>query len=285
MFQSLTILLAFFSMGGGAGPAKPAAQPAKAAVVSASLHQLPLIRNSLPYDLEAEQQLLDLANEARVQAGLEKLQPDAGLTQAAREHAAEMAEQQQLSHQFASEPSLALRLAAETTLHLDRAGENVAYSGSVDQAQNGLMHSPPHRENLLNPGYNVAGFGVVHSGSLIYVAQDFGHSLPTYSGSDAERMVSANVARVRGDLPPLARTDGTPAEAVSYAMARADSLSTPAVQGRYVLRYTSMQPGSLPASAEKAITDRSIHSFAVGACYSHSTTYPNGAYWITIVFY
>src|SRR5713101_1501855 len=79
-------------------------------------------------DAEAERQLFDLANQARAQAGLPPLQPDEGLTQAARTHADAMAAKEQLSHQLPGEPSLTQRLAADSTLHLDHAGENVAVS-------------------------------------------------------------------------------------------------------------------------------------------------------------
>jgi hypothetical protein len=41
------------------------------------------------------------------------------------------------------------------------------------------MLSQHHRENLLNPDYNVAGFAVVRNGSTIYVTEDFGHGLPS----------------------------------------------------------------------------------------------------------
>jgi uncharacterized protein YkwD len=41
------------------------------------------------------------------------------------------------------------------------------------------MHSPHHRENLLNADYNVAGFAVVRTGSMIYVTEDFAHGLPS----------------------------------------------------------------------------------------------------------
>ena len=43
------------------------------------------------------------------------------------------------------------------------------------------MLSPPHRENLLDTNYNVAGFGVFRSGGRLYVVEDFGHSLPAYT--------------------------------------------------------------------------------------------------------
>ena len=58
-------------------------------------------------------------------------------------------------------------------------------AGNPDQAHQALMASPPHRENLLSPNFNVAGFGVFRSGHMIYVAQDFASSLPSYSVQQA----------------------------------------------------------------------------------------------------
>ncbi len=83
---------------------------------------------------------------------------------------------------FPEKPNLEHRLAANTKTQLDQAGENVAFAPTVERAQDSLMHSPPHRANLLNAGYNVAGFSVVRSGSLLYVTQDFGHSLTSLFG-------------------------------------------------------------------------------------------------------
>src|SRR5215831_16243977 len=114
---------------GGAAPVKdPKPVPAKL-LNTASAPQQPSLNDPSPYDVEAERELLDLTNRARAQAGLGPLQSDDGLKQAARSHAAEMASQQQLSHQFDGEPSLPQRLASNCALHLDRAGENVAYAG------------------------------------------------------------------------------------------------------------------------------------------------------------
>jgi len=232
-----------------------------------------------------------MANKARAQAGLAPLQLDEGLTQAARAHAAALAARQQLSHQLPGEPSLAQRLAASSTVHLDRAGENVSFAPSVDQAQQGLMRSPPHRENLLNAAYNVAGFGVVRSGYTLYVAQDFGHGLPTYSAQTSEDIVAASVSRIRSgaNLSLLRRLDGSGAQAAACSMAGKNSLKTPLsheiAQSHYLLRYTSDQPQTLPSSAGQAIGDREVHAFAVGSCYARTVSYPNGVYWITLLFY
>src|SRR5580704_13913746 len=283
MFRVPTAWLAVFLIGGAAPIKDPKSPPAK--VLNVALAQQPSPHDSSPFDAEAERELLILANQARAQAGLAPLQIDDGLTQAARAHAAAMAAQQQLSHQFASEPSLAERLAANCTLHLDQAGENVSVAGSVEQSHQGLMHSPPHRENLLNPAYNVAGFGVVHAGQSIYVAQDFGHSLPAYSPRQAGGLVSGSIARMRreANLPQLQWMDSDTAENAACSMARADSLKTVASRGSYILRYTTAQPEILPDAAAKAIEDRALHNFSVGTCYARSSSYPNGVYWVTLV--
>ena len=289
MFRVPTAWLAMFLIGGAAPAKDPKSPPANVSNVSnvsnvASAEQ-PSPNNSSPYDAEAERLLLVLANQARAEAGVAPLQMDSGLTQAARAHAAAMAAQHQLSHQFGGEPSLQQRLAANCSLHLDTAGENVSVAGGVEQSHQGLMHSPPHRENLLNPGYNLAGFGVVRVGSSLYVAQDFAHALPAYSPRQAGGLVSGSIARLRRDenLPPLLWVDSDAAENAACSMAHADSLKTVSAHGSYVVRYTTEQPETLPDAATQTIESRAVHTFSVGTCYARTSSYPNGIYWVTLV--
>jgi uncharacterized protein YkwD len=128
---------------------------------------------------QAERQLLDLANQARAEAGLAPLQIDEGLTRAARKHSALMASQKQLSYDLPGEPALPQRFAATCALEFSAEGENVGLAPSAADVHRGFMHSPHHRENLLNPDYNVVGFAVVRNGNMIYVTEDFGHGLPS----------------------------------------------------------------------------------------------------------
>jgi uncharacterized protein YkwD len=239
------------------------------------------------YDAEAEHRLLKLVNRDRAKAGLAPLRKDEGLTQAAREHGAAMAAQKKLSHQFSGEPNLVHRLAANTKTRLDQAGENVAFAGTVDQAQDNLMHSPPHRANLLNANYNVVGFSVVRSGSLLYVTQDFGHSLPSHSDEEEDVLVGRSVDHIRSQarLPGLERMDSSEAADTACAMAKADSLKTPAPRSRTVVRYTTPEPQTIPAEASRAIGNASLHAVAVGSCYARSATYPTGVYWVVLLFY
>jgi uncharacterized protein YkwD len=134
---------------------------------------------SAPYDSKAERQLLDLANQARAEAGLTPLQSDEGLTRAARKHPELMASRKELSHDLPGEPALPQRFAATSTLQFSAEGENVGLAPSAAEAHRGFMRSQHHRENLLNPDYNVAGFAVVRNGSTIYVTEDFGHGRPS----------------------------------------------------------------------------------------------------------
>lgn len=243
------------------------------------------------FDPQAEQQLLELANQARAKAGVPPLQFDEGLIQAARVHAQAMAEQQQLSHQFEGEPSLPRRLSAASPLHLDHAGENVALNRSADGAHQSLMHSPPHRENLLDASYNIAGFGVIREGDRLYVVQDFGHSVPAVSSAQAEDTIlrAVNRARAEAHLPGLAHQSDAPLHDAACGMAKEDRLGTRAMHDfaqRYsVVSYTNMHPETLPAGATRFVQDRRITHVSVGACFAESGTYPGGVYWVGLLFY
>lgn len=276
MFRALIASLAIV-FSSGAAPVQVRIQPARTLISSEA---------DSSYDADAERQLFALANQARSQAGLAPLQVDEGLTKAARAHAVLMAERRQLSHQFSGEPSLPQRLSADSDLHMDRSGENVAYASTAEQAQDGLMHSPPHRENLLNPAYNAAGFGVVRSGDTLYVTQDFAHQLPVISAETAEDAVARklNHARAEAGLSSLQRIQGS-AQAGNCPAPRASLLKTSATPPRYILRYTSMEPSTLPPGTEKATGDRGLQAFSVGACYARNATYPNGAYWVVVEFF
>ena len=127
-------------------------------------------------DGQAEQQLLQMLNLERARAGLPSLKVDDRLTQAARAHSVRMARAKQLSHQLPDEPPLSKRLAA-TNIRFNADAENVAYDYSLQAAHEGLMQSPRHRDNILSPGYNAVGIGVLRSGDLFWVTQDFADNM------------------------------------------------------------------------------------------------------------
>jgi uncharacterized protein YkwD len=240
------------------------------------------------FDSQAERELLNKANADRARAGLPPLTMDLSMVRAARAHAAAMAAQKHISHQFSGEPSPSDRIATLSTLHLERTGENVAVAPNVEEAHEALMASRPHRDNLLSPKFNVAGFGVFRQGHVLYVAQDFGLSMATYSVQQAQELVSVSVEKLRAQakMPQLRHVSDNDVQSSACAMAKADSLSAASPQpGTYTLRYTSMQPESLPADISKIISHRGLHTYSAGTCYARTHRYPSGAYWVVLEFY
>ncbi len=240
------------------------------------------------YEPQVEQQLLALANQSRRVAGVPLLTLDAGLSQAARIHAQAMLEARQLSHQFDGEPTLPQRLAAVTELQLDQEGENVALDYDAEHGHEHLMLSPPHRANLLNSAYNVVGLGVVRSGDRLYIVEDFGRALPSYSSDELKDVVAAAVtqARAHARLPELSRQNSPVADEAACSMAQADKLGTPPVRKLAehftVMTYNTLHPETLPNGAGHAIASHNLHSFSIGACYSRTETYPTGVYWVVL---
>ena len=294
MHRATRLLLAFL-LGTGSVTVHPAsrlmAYSGEAPAPQATLKPISATAPDIPFnssELDSEQLLLQLANQSRQKVGAPPLKLDVGLSQAARVHAQAMLAANQLSHQFAGEPSLAQRLAATTALQLDQEGENVAFDYDARDGHEHLMLSPPHRANLLNPAYNVVGLAVVRGGDRLFIVQDFGHALPTYSAAEWKDRVAAAVQQLRRqarqrDLP---RKDLQVADDAACSMARADKLGTAPVHDLAkqftVLTYTSLHPEGLPDQANHAVTSGNLHSFSVGACYARTGTYPTGVYWIVL---
>jgi uncharacterized protein YkwD len=297
MYSSPRLVLAFL-LGAGVATVHPAARVMAAAVdpqspgqnQRATLKPASATAPDIPfnYESQAENDLLQLANSARRQAGAPPLTLDPGLSRAARVHAEAMLEAGQLSHQFSGELSLPQRLAATIDLQLDQEGENVALDYDAQHGHEHLMLSPPHRANLLNASYNVVGLGVVRGGDRLYIVQDFGHALPTYSAAEWKDRIAAavNQARRQSRQPDLQRRDLSAADEAACSMAHADKLGTAPVQKlseRFtVLSYTGLHPETLPGGAAHAIASRDLHGFSVGACYARTDTYPTGVYWVVL---
>ena len=126
------------------------------------------------YDSQAEEQLLDLANQARTQAGAPRLTLDAGLCRAARAHAEAMFAARQLSHQFDGEPSLPPTRGSDRDRYATRSGRrecrarfrrrkrastpHAVSSASRQPAQSGLQRDRVGRGAQRRPSLHCAGF-------------------------------------------------------------------------------------------------------------------------------
>jgi uncharacterized protein YkwD len=124
-----------------------------------------------------ERQIFDAANEARRAQGVARLKWDASLARAARQHAAVMARQDSLSHQFPGEPALSAR-AASAGVYFISLSENVAQGPDAENVSDQWAKSPDHRQNLLDPDMNVIGIGVVERHGALFAVEDFAKIKP-----------------------------------------------------------------------------------------------------------
>ncbi|HEY3375717.1 MAG TPA: stalk domain-containing protein [Candidatus Aquicultor sp.] len=112
-----------------------------------------------------EQTMLNLVNKERRANGLNPLEIDPKLELMARRYSQEMIDHNFFSHTSPVSGQLLDRVtAAGVEDGWLLAGENLAGAPTVEAAFEGLMNSPSHKENMLEPKYTHAGIGVVDGG-------------------------------------------------------------------------------------------------------------------------
>ena len=111
-------------------------------------------------------QVLSLLNGYRSENGLSALEVAGDATAKAQQHSGDMAAQGTLFHSS--------DLAAGIQPGWSILGENVGVGSTPDELQAMFEASGPHRDNMLNGGYNQVGIGVTQGGDgRLYVTQFF----------------------------------------------------------------------------------------------------------------
>lgn len=295
MLGALFFSLAMLAVNPAPGAAKAA--PAAADVSANTSSKLPnpptdSANGASPgEDSAAENALLEAANKSRKLAGVEPLRMEESLREAARAHARRMVESARLEHQLAGEPSLLQRIAWVSSLRIDRAGENIAFAGGVTGANEVLMRSAPHRKNLLDGKFNIAGIAAIWSKGKLYVVQDFAREVGSYSASESGQRVGRAVdeTRQRAGLPELVQLSPPNLNEAACSLAEESRpnarLLATAYTNRKIVTYTESRPEVLPEAALRLLRDPDIHQFAVGSCYARNAAYPTGIYWVAILLY
>jgi uncharacterized protein YkwD len=122
---------------------------------------------------DLETQMLELVNQERVQRGLSPLKADPELTEVARAHSKDMFARGYFAH-ITPEGESPFDRMNEAHVQYSTAGENLALAHSLSIAHNGLMNSPGHRANILNPAFGRVGIGILDGGFYgLMVSQEF----------------------------------------------------------------------------------------------------------------
>ena len=201
-----------------------------------------------------------LANQSRAQAGAAPLKWDASLAMAARQHCLRMAAEGPLSHQYAGEPDVSMR-ASHAGAHFSLIEENVAIAPDPDAIHDAWMHSPPHRENLLNPDVDRVGVAVVASRRGIYAVADYERIVPVLTRTQVETAVAGRL-RSRGVAVLGDASVARAACMTNRGLPRAQSGAQP----RFVMRWQEADLSRLPQTLVDNVATGQYRAAAVGSC-------------------
>lgn len=122
---------------------------------------------------DLEQEMLRLVNAERTKAGLRTLTADTMLLPVARAHSDDMFRRGYFSHYTIEGKDPFDRMKSAGIKYL-AAGENLALGQTLKICHDGLMHSPGHRANILNPAYGRIGIGILDGGAYgLMISQEF----------------------------------------------------------------------------------------------------------------
>lgn len=124
-------------------------------------------------DAADERAMLNMVNQERTSRGLGPLSLNTKARAVARAYSTDMFARGYFSHINPEGKSPFDRMKAGG-VEYETAGENLALAPTLELAHQGLMNSPGHRANILNPNYRTVGIGIIDGGPYgLMVTQDF----------------------------------------------------------------------------------------------------------------
>jgi uncharacterized membrane protein required for colicin V production len=115
---------------------------------------------NLTTDTYSEDKMIGMVNNERTKRGLPALALRSPLTPIAEEYARDLWTRQYFSHYSPEGKDIGDRL-TEAGISFQAAGENLALAPTLQTAHTGLMNSPGHKRNILDPEFKNVGIGVI----------------------------------------------------------------------------------------------------------------------------
>ena len=198
-------------------------QPAKQHPAASAQHDLSPGSISGSVDAPVQRQVLSLVNENRRRGGCDDLTLDRRLIAAANRHAADMARREYFAHRSPDGRDAGERV-EDAGYRWARYGENIARGqDSAYEVVDGWMHSPEHRENIMDclaapDGHRaglrarrhpVLGAGFRHTAVMVPLARDLGlvvgdlNSMPPSYPTTTPRSTSSEAPGCRAGQPGI----------------------------------------------------------------------------------
>ena len=124
---------------------------------------LKFTQSELTIDYMSEKEMFNLVNQQRELAGAKSLIWDEKLASVGRSHSKDMFERGYFSHYSPEGEDVGDRL-LKNGIEYSYAGENLALAPNVNRAHTGLINSPGHKRNILDPAFSHIGIGAIDGG-------------------------------------------------------------------------------------------------------------------------
>lgn len=206
---------------------------------------------------DAAREIFRLTNADRARHGLAQLEWNDGLARAAEAHMRWVLDEGRLSHQYPGEALLPER-ARRAGVSFSKVAENLAAAFSAPMVENGWMHSPEHRRNILDPGLDAVGIVAQWYNGRLYVVEDFAHVTAALGPARVEQRVG-ELLRQQGVDP-----DGPHAAAEAACRSQKGIPGGPSV--RLVIRYQTGNVNQLPGQVVEELHRAHYTRAGVGAC-------------------
>jgi uncharacterized protein YkwD len=254
--------------------------------------QTPQKAATVPKTDAIEKELLNLINKERGLHSLPLLELSSALSEMARQHSLDMANQGEASHLSSNGKTLTGRLEDAGLFYVD-AGENVAFSETfmAEFIHQELFESKEHRENILDPDFTKIGIGVIHlENKGYYVTQDFLHPLVQKSDKQVSRIILERINKERrlAELPPLERWREAERFAQNLAERKANGLALPDIPpefGETLVVFLSTPSLNQEEFLFNDAVKPSYNTGALGIWFGKNRDYPGGVYSLALLLF
>ena len=124
---------------------------------------LKFTQDKLTIDYASEKAMLEMVNAERAKIGVKALTWDDTQVAVGRGHSGDMFRRGYFSHYSPEGKDVGDRL-TEAEISYNVAGENLALAPTLARAHDGLINSPGHKRNILDPAFNKVSIGVIDGG-------------------------------------------------------------------------------------------------------------------------
>ncbi len=179
-------------------------------ILSASLALCPLLASAQTIDHPSVAPMVTAINAERARFSLPPLAEDPRLDALAEAHSMDMVRSRFFSHDSPSTGRPSDRV-SQSGLRWTTVAENIAINQTPEAAQQALLRSPGHHENMVDPAQRSVGVGIVRHGDQVWVTQLFAtlNDAPGATPSTPAQIAAHPVAPVAPVAPaaPVADED------------------------------------------------------------------------------